>query len=216
MNNSHSPGSVRRRLNLRKKPTQSRSAKTVEAILEGAARILEARGLEGYTTNEVAARAGVSIGSLYQYFPSKDAITLALVERESAILIQELNAAFLIEDRQKSLRAMIEAAVRHQLRRPKLARLLDFEEERLAAIRPVSSAAAGARAGIVALLQGGFGLSAAQTHTAAPDVMEIVRALTDAAGRREDGDAAALTERIEGAVLGYLFRGARWPQTRNS
>ena len=52
--------------------------------MEAAARILEERGLEGYTTNAVAERAGFSIGSLYQYFPNKDAITIALIQRETA------------------------------------------------------------------------------------------------------------------------------------
>lgn len=43
-------------------------------LLEAAAQVLEAKGLEGFNTNAVAERAGVSIGSLYQYFPSKDAL----------------------------------------------------------------------------------------------------------------------------------------------
>ena len=50
----------------RKPPTQVRSAQTVEAILEAAARILETDGLAGYTTNRIAETAGVSVGSLYQ------------------------------------------------------------------------------------------------------------------------------------------------------
>src|SRR5580658_8284104 len=125
-------------LNARKTPGQMRSVATVAAILEAAARILETRGLDSYTTNEIAARAGVSIGSLYQYFPSKDAITLSLIQRESATLVEEINAASCMEDPKKALGAMIAAAVHHQLRRPKLARLLDFEEERLAASMPAS------------------------------------------------------------------------------
>jgi AcrR family transcriptional regulator len=181
-----------------------RSAQTVEAILEGAARILERRGLEGYTTNDIAAHAGVSIGSLYQYFPSKDAITLSLIQRESTVLIEELDAAFGIEDPEKALRAIIEAAVRHQLRRPKLARLLDFEEGRLAAVMPASSNAAIARAGIIAFLLKSYGLTVAENETAAHDLIEIIRALTDAAGGREEVDAAPLANRIEGAVVGYL------------
>jgi AcrR family transcriptional regulator len=52
------------RLNPRKTPSQARSSDMVGAIVEAAARVLEARGFEGYTTNEVARRAGVSIGSI--------------------------------------------------------------------------------------------------------------------------------------------------------
>jgi AcrR family transcriptional regulator len=204
MSNSHLHRAAHKRLKPRKKPVQTRSAKTVEEILEGAAHILEARGLEGYTTNEVAARAGVSIGSLYQYFPNKDAITLALIESESAVLVEDLNAAFRMKDTETVLRALIGAAVRNQLRRPKLARLLDFEEERLAAARPASSNAAIARAGIVTFVAKGYGLTDVEAEVAGRDFMEIIRALTDAAGRRDEVDAALLAQRIEGALVGYL------------
>src|ERR1700722_10162709 len=82
----------RSRLEPRKLPVQSRSSETVNAVLEAAARILERHGFEGYTTNAVAERAGVSIGSLYQYFPSKDAVTVALIERETATLLADIGA----------------------------------------------------------------------------------------------------------------------------
>ncbi|MGG6897956.1 TetR/AcrR family transcriptional regulator [Rhizobium sp. BR 315] len=61
---------------MRKEPSQARSRATVDAIIESGARILEDRGWAGFTTNAVATVAGVSIGSLYQYFPDK----LSLVE----------------------------------------------------------------------------------------------------------------------------------------
>lgn len=73
------PSAAVRGVTPRKAPGQPRSAHTVAAILEGAAQVLEERGLAGYTTNAIAARAGVSIGSLYQYFPTKDAVTVALI-----------------------------------------------------------------------------------------------------------------------------------------
>ena len=66
---------------LRKSPRQKRAAATFEAIVEAAAHILRADGAGALTTNAVAARAGVSIGSLYQYFPNKQAIVRALIER---------------------------------------------------------------------------------------------------------------------------------------
>lgn len=67
---------------LRKSPRQKRAAATFEAIVEAAAHILRQDGAEALTTNAVAARAGVSIGSLYQYFPNKQAIVRALIARE--------------------------------------------------------------------------------------------------------------------------------------
>lgn len=66
----------------RRSPKQARSRATWEAIVEAAAQILEHRGPDGLTTNGVAERAGVSIGTLYQYFPDKQAILLAAARRE--------------------------------------------------------------------------------------------------------------------------------------
>ena len=63
-------------------PGRRRAEETVAAILEAAAQVLEAGGLAGFTTNAVAERAGVSIGTLYQYFADKEALLRALAERE--------------------------------------------------------------------------------------------------------------------------------------
>jgi len=65
----------------RRDPAQERSRQTVDCIVEAAGRLLVEHGRLGVTTNAVAERAGVSIGSLYQYFPDKDAIFAALQER---------------------------------------------------------------------------------------------------------------------------------------
>lgn len=62
----------------RKLPRQARSKATVEAILGACARLLERDGYEALTTNHVARRAGVSIGTLYEFFPNREAIVLAL------------------------------------------------------------------------------------------------------------------------------------------
>jgi AcrR family transcriptional regulator len=63
-------------------PRQGRAQALVEAIVEAAAQVLEAQGERGFNTNAVARRAGVSIGALYRYFPDKQAILVALAERE--------------------------------------------------------------------------------------------------------------------------------------
>lgn len=73
----------------RKTPVHSRSRATVEAILEAAAHLLEHDGYGRLTTNHIADKAGVSIGSLYQYFPNKDAICHALAERHFQMLQDE-------------------------------------------------------------------------------------------------------------------------------
>lgn len=67
---------------MRKTPAQSRSRASVEVVLEAAVQLLEADGERGFNTNAVAERAGVSIGTLYRYFPDKQAILVALARRE--------------------------------------------------------------------------------------------------------------------------------------
>lgn len=66
---------------MRKEPRQARSRATVEAILIAGAQVLGRRGWAGFTTNEVAEAAGVSIGSLYQYFPNKLTLSEAITAR---------------------------------------------------------------------------------------------------------------------------------------
>lgn len=68
----------------KKKPKQARSRETVETLVEATTRILERDGLEGLTTNRVAEVAGVSIGSLYQYFPNKEALVEEVRSRFAA------------------------------------------------------------------------------------------------------------------------------------
>lgn len=68
----------------RKSPKQARARATVDAILMAAAHLLRTGGRERTTTNEIAKKAGVSIGSLYQYFPNKEAIWQGLRERHDA------------------------------------------------------------------------------------------------------------------------------------
>jgi len=71
----HSP------LSPRKSPLQERSRRTVERILDAAARIFHEQGYGGATTNDIADEAEVSVGSLYQYFPNKDSLLVALTKR---------------------------------------------------------------------------------------------------------------------------------------
>ena len=204
MANSHSEKPPARALKPRKTPTQSRSEDTVNVILEGAAHILEAHGLSGYNTNRIAERAGVSIGSLYQYFPSKDAVTSALIEREEKILLEEVKSALLLQDVKGAFSAVIKAAIFYQLRRPTLAKLLDDEEIRLAKILPPSENACIVHSDITQFLTQNHEVNIQQPQIAATDIMEIIRALTDAAGKRAEVDAFILQKNIERAVFGYL------------
>jgi AcrR family transcriptional regulator len=194
----------RNRLDPRKLPAQSRSNATVNAVLEAAARILEKHSFEGYTTNAIAERAGVSIGSFYQYFPNKDALTVALIEREAAVLLSDVARVPFEEGYEAALFHMIRSAVANQLRRPKLARLLDFEEGRL----PIRSRAGRVddifHAALVRVLSLPDARVTGDVKIAAFDVLAILKGMVDSAGEREETNAPQLERRVRRAVLGYL------------
>ncbi|WP_165349873.1 MULTISPECIES: TetR/AcrR family transcriptional regulator [unclassified Mesorhizobium] len=112
----------------RKFPRQERARATVEAIIQAAAQLLTDIGFEGLTTARVAERAGVSVGSLYQYFPNKQGLAAALVdhhaEKFSAAFSQTVEASghgTLAE----TVEAMIEVAMAAHPQDPKLYRALN-------------------------------------------------------------------------------------------
>lgn len=80
--------------NWRRSPTQERSRFTVEAILDAAVQVFEKHGYAAGTTARIAERAGVSVGSLYQYFPNKDAILVALADQHIAECYEQANQVF--------------------------------------------------------------------------------------------------------------------------
>src|SRR5688572_22122612 len=114
----------------RKSPQQSRSRVTVESILDGAIRVLEQEGSLALTTTRIAQAAGVSVGTLYQYFPNRKSILDALQEREfqralAAMQAIMLNPAF------GSTHALAQAVIRGLLElyraAPELHRVLVIE-----------------------------------------------------------------------------------------
>lgn len=188
----------------RKQPRQARAQHTVNAIIEASARILEEQGHGGFTTNAVAELAGASIGTLYQYFPDKDALLGALIARETSRLVEEVEAASMVATGRGALDGVIEAAVRHQVRRPRLARLLDFEEARL----PLDADTQLVRVKIVTLLADILSRpdlpQQSDMPSATGDVLAIIRGMLDAAGERGEEGQAPLIVRVRRAVLGYL------------
>ncbi len=74
----------------RRKPTQERARATWDAIVEACAQVLRDDGPSALSTNRIAKVAGVSIGSLYQYFPNKEAVLIALADREVGTLRDNL------------------------------------------------------------------------------------------------------------------------------
>jgi AcrR family transcriptional regulator len=79
------------RYSARKMPVQERSRETVRRIIDAATMILEERGYDGVSTNRIAAAAGISPGSLYQYFPNKDAILKSMVAEYTKQLMDRIS-----------------------------------------------------------------------------------------------------------------------------
>lgn len=191
-------------VNPRKTPRQRRSAELVEAIYEAAARILEREGLSALNTNRVAEVAGVSVGSLYQYFPSKEAIVAGLLRRTRQEMLDGIIAAVHASQGQAfeaALDSLLQPAIRSQFERPRLALTLEYAEAMLSLdeeTRVLKEAIADAVATFLA--RHGF----SRPEVAAQDLSALVRGLIDAAGLRGETDVADVERRARAAVTGYL------------
>lgn len=111
----------------RKTPRQARSAATVDAISKAAIQVLLAEGGHRLTTTRVAERAGVSVGTMYQYFPHKQALLYSVVQRHMTEYVEAFEAACL-QHRSQSIAAMTEgivnAFVDSKIRQPDVSRAL--------------------------------------------------------------------------------------------
>jgi len=111
----------------RKNALQARSRATVDALLEATARILVREGFEKTSTNRIAEVAGVSVGSLYQYFPSKEALVAAVIERHNEEIMGIVRAALgEVADLpiDKAVRKLVTVAIEAHRVNPKLHRVL--------------------------------------------------------------------------------------------
>lgn len=95
MTRTPSPAALPPSETMRKLPRQARAKRTIEAIFEATAHIVDSEGAEALSTNKVAQRAGVSIGTLYQYFPTKEAIMVAMIAQERLRVMAELQEMLL-------------------------------------------------------------------------------------------------------------------------
>jgi AcrR family transcriptional regulator len=120
----------RRKLSPRKTPRQDRSRATVDALLEATTDILSREGSAKLTTNRIAERAGVNIASLYQYFPSKEAILVELRRRHGEQ--ERAGLRRLLEERrggslESTMRSLVALGVAGHARQPKLHQALTEE-----------------------------------------------------------------------------------------
>ena len=115
------------RINPRKSALQKRSRLTVKSLLEATARILVREGYDKASTNRIAEVAGVSVGSLYQYFPSKEALVAALIDRHNQQIMQAVRgelADAVNLPMEQAVRKLVAVAVKAHRIDPKLHRVL--------------------------------------------------------------------------------------------
>ncbi len=192
----------------RKTPSQRRSTETVEAILEASTQILEKAGLSHFNTNAIALRAGVSIGTLYQFFPNKDAIIATLIRRYEDAMFATFEQAFaamrgwpLARSLQKLVRVMV--AIHRE--RPALYRILEAAEDRLMEGTASHSLDEQMKGLVITMLrEHGDEIGIKNIQDAATDLLLIVRALVNGALARGETRWPRLEQRVNRAVRGYL------------
>ncbi|MET3381905.1 TetR/AcrR family transcriptional regulator [Variovorax paradoxus] len=191
---------------MRKAPRQQRSRVTVDVIVEAATRVLARRGWARFTTNEIAAVAGVSVGSLYQYFPNKLAIAEAIRQRHLDEVLVALsgagddNEAIPLDQRAARFAGGVIAAhsVDEALHRvlldevPLVARssYAEFEAEYQRRYRALIAASASGAAG--------------DDETAARVLSSAVEGVVHAAAHRGDLGLPALRSELVRLILAYL------------
>jgi AcrR family transcriptional regulator len=128
--------------NPRKQASQERSRATVDALIEATARILVKEGFDKASTNRIAQQAGVSIGSLYQYYPSKEALVAAVIDRHQQDLMQLVRtalagiAALPIE---QAVRKLVAVAIDAHRMDPRLHRVLAEQIPRTGRLKKVEA-----------------------------------------------------------------------------
>ncbi|HEX2492806.1 MAG TPA: TetR/AcrR family transcriptional regulator [Steroidobacter sp.] len=197
----------------RKRASQERSRLTVDALLEATARVLLKDGYEGASTNRIAAAAGVSIGSLYQYFPSKEALVAAVIERHTQELSQVvLDALRNVSERPLDIgaRALITAAIDAHRVDPKLHRVLAEQVPRVGRLENIDAVERNARTLVRAYLEGHRReIEAADLDLAAFILTTTIEALTHSAVLRRpdvlaDDKAKEFVDEVTRLVVRYL------------
>ena len=188
----------------KKSPRQARARATYDAILQAAAHILTEGGPTALTTNLVAERAGVSIGSLYQYFPSKEAIVAELIRDLRRQMLSDIKgmAAFVADQPLKfAVGRMVRASIHHHVHTQGRAEVLEQLEHHL----PFDAETDAIKTQIIdivtALLES-HGIN--QPRSAAFDMINLVVGMAHPALHAGETDYEALALRIERAALGYL------------
>ncbi len=192
----------------RKAPRQERSKATVDAILEATARVLVERGYAALTTTKVADEAGVGVGTLYQYFPAKEALVMALLEASMA-RIEGAIAEAVTKSGPASLEThaavLVDALLLAKSRRPELSAALRRQLPAVEGEQVVRAAMKRMRGQVRALLE----LHAAELPGVDLDMVATVltTSVEGAVSAAVDLSPSLLRNKAFGAALHALVRG---------
>jgi len=204
---------VRRPLtNPRKEASQERSRATVDALVDATARILVREGFDKASTNRIAEVAGVSVGSLYQYFPSKEALVAAVIERHQQEILQLVRgelAKVANQPIERGIRTLVAMAVKAHRLDPKLHRVLAEQIPRVGKLEKVETFNRGNYALFKAYLESHRAeIRTADLELAAFVCVTSIEALTHTAVLHHDivsdEATAALVDEATRLVVGYL------------
>ena len=204
----------------RKTASQKRARSTVDALIEATARLLIQEGYDRTSTNKIAALAGVSIGSLYQYFPSKEALVAAVVERHTQELSQLVLSAFLRVSEspiEVGIRELVVAGINGHSVDPALHRILAEEAPRIGPLEGIDTVQRNGRALVRGYLETHRSeVNVADLDLAAFILVTTIEALTHSAvlHRPEvlaDGKAGEFADEVTDLCSGICERPQRRP-----
>jgi AcrR family transcriptional regulator len=199
--------------NPRKSASQERSRLTVDALLEATARVLMKEGYDRASTNKIAAVAGVSIGSLYQYFPSKEALVAAVIDRHMHEMFQLVRDALVkvaIRPIEVAARELVSVMIDAHRVNPKLHGVLAEQVPRTGRLENIEAMEREAYALVRAYLEAHRDeLDVADPDVAAFICVTAVEGLTHAAVVRRpesltDEKAERLVDEVTRLVIRYL------------
>jgi AcrR family transcriptional regulator len=198
----------------RKNASQDRSRATVDALVEATARILVKEGFDKASTNRIAETAGVSVGSLYQYFPSKEALVVAVIDRHNQATMRLVRSALSEvagQPVESVIRKMVEVAIRAHRIEPKLHRVLTEQIPRTGQLENVEAFNREYFSLFRNYLTGcGETLREVDPGLAAYVCVTSIEALAHNAVLRSekltDVEAEALTNEVSRMIVGYLLQ----------
>ena len=192
---------------LRRKPVQQRSAQRVERMLEACASLIDELGYDGVTTTLIAERAGVAVGSLYQFFPDKRAVVQALTLRNlelfMANVVQRFDSAEL-EHWWDAVDSMFDVYVEMHRTVPAFSRLHfgDVVDTRLLDEGKDNNAVIAE--GLAALISERFGRSMAELQLPVAIAIEAADGVLKFAFRRNDSGDQVVVDEAKALIKGYL------------